>query len=201
MRRFWEERYCAGLMRLVVVGPQPLRELEALVRTRFGAVRNLGAAVPAFPSAPHYRLARARKYLEACIFQICCVRRRCGDARGGGARAARGPRAPRPQAGHPVERAPRAARLAQRPLRPAEPPAGVRGQDMMQCLAGYRVSAAQAHLAQQPLRPGEPPAGVRGQQVTRSLVLIGEAHMVGCRGRLVVYFASRLLWAGVPLLA
>ena len=49
VRHFWEERYCAGLMRLVVVGPQPLHELEALVRARFGAVRNLGAVVPAFP--------------------------------------------------------------------------------------------------------------------------------------------------------
>lgn len=52
VQRFWEERYCAGLMRLVVVGPQPLRELEALVCARFGAVRNLGAAVPAFSGAP-----------------------------------------------------------------------------------------------------------------------------------------------------
>ena len=52
MRRFWEARYCAGLMRLVVVAPQPLDELEALVRARFGAVRSLGAAVPVFPGAP-----------------------------------------------------------------------------------------------------------------------------------------------------
>ena len=75
MRRFWEERYCAGLMRLVVVGPQPLRELEALVRARFGAVRNLGAAVPAFPGAPPHSLdvARARKYPQACMFQSCSV--------------------------------------------------------------------------------------------------------------------------------
>ena len=82
MRRFWEERYCAGLMRLVVVGPQPLPELEALVRARFGAVRNLGAAVPAFPSAQssllyvvppitlsklHYHKPKLTVQKEACI--------------------------------------------------------------------------------------------------------------------------------------
>ena len=137
VRRFWEERYCAGLMRLVVVGPQPLpRELEALVCARFGAVRNLGAAVPAFSSAPPHSLdvARARKYPQACMFQSCSVRRRCGDALGGGPCAARGPRAPRPQAGHPVECAPRAECLAHGPLRPAEPPAGVRGQQVMRKL-------------------------------------------------------------------
>lgn len=68
VRRFWEERYCAGLMRLVLVGPQPLPELEALVRARFGAVRNLGAAVPAFPGA--HSLARARKYREHDLFSL-----------------------------------------------------------------------------------------------------------------------------------
>jgi len=52
VRRFWEARYCAGLMRLVVVGPQPPTELEALVRARFGAVRNRGLAAPEFPGAP-----------------------------------------------------------------------------------------------------------------------------------------------------
>jgi hypothetical protein len=52
VRRFWEARYCAGLMRLVVVGPQLPAELEALVRARFGAVRNRGLAPPEFPGAP-----------------------------------------------------------------------------------------------------------------------------------------------------
>lgn len=72
VRRFWEERYCAGLMRLVVVGPQPLPELEALVRARFGAVRNLGAAVPAFPSAPLARAPTNREHDMILCLPVYC---------------------------------------------------------------------------------------------------------------------------------
>lgn len=37
---FWKARYSANLMTLAVYGPQPLDELEAMVRARFGAIEN-----------------------------------------------------------------------------------------------------------------------------------------------------------------
>ncbi len=38
-------------MRGAVVGPQPIAELEALVRAKFGAVPNTDLQVPTFPGA------------------------------------------------------------------------------------------------------------------------------------------------------
>ncbi|HDZ38029.1 MAG TPA: peptidase M16, partial [Marinobacter sp.] len=37
---FWKARYSANLMTLAVYGPQPLDQLEAMVRARFGAIEN-----------------------------------------------------------------------------------------------------------------------------------------------------------------
>ncbi len=48
MRAFYEQHYSANLMRLVVVGRQPLDELERLVTDKFSAVpdRQLSALRP-----------------------------------------------------------------------------------------------------------------------------------------------------------
>ena len=40
VRAFYQQHYSANLMRLVVVGRQPLDELESLVRDKFSEVPN-----------------------------------------------------------------------------------------------------------------------------------------------------------------
>ncbi|SFM43640.1 insulinase family protein [Marinobacter zhejiangensis] len=40
--QFWQQQYSANLMTLVVIGPQSLDQLEAMVRPRFSAIENRG---------------------------------------------------------------------------------------------------------------------------------------------------------------
>ncbi|MBY5993753.1 insulinase family protein [Ferrimonas balearica] len=51
---FHREHYSANLMTLVVVGPHPLEEVEALVRAHFGEIVNRGLA-KSLPDTPLYR--------------------------------------------------------------------------------------------------------------------------------------------------
>lgn len=51
VQEFHACHYSSNLMRGAVVGPQPLAELEALVRAKFGAVPNTDLQVPTFPGA------------------------------------------------------------------------------------------------------------------------------------------------------
>ncbi|BDA50691.1 Insulin-degrading enzyme [Coccomyxa sp. Obi] len=49
VQEFHARHYSSNLMRGAVVGPQPIAELEALVRAKFGAVPNTDLQVPTFP--------------------------------------------------------------------------------------------------------------------------------------------------------
>lgn len=49
---FHAQHYSSNLMRGSLVGPQPIAELEALVRAKFGAVPNTDLPVPEFPGTP-----------------------------------------------------------------------------------------------------------------------------------------------------
>lgn len=48
VRAFHAKHYSAGVMKVAVVGPQGLDQLEALVRDKFAAVVDTGAAAPRF---------------------------------------------------------------------------------------------------------------------------------------------------------